>query len=40
MLADMAVLSQDILTVPAEAIADTIVLETILGGVTTYRATL
>jgi predicted amidohydrolase YtcJ len=37
MLADFAVLSQDIAAVPPERIGDTVVLETVVGGQSVYR---
>jgi predicted amidohydrolase YtcJ len=38
MLADLAVLSQDIFTVPAEALPQTVSVLTIVGGRVAYRA--
>jgi predicted amidohydrolase YtcJ len=37
MLADFAVLSQDLAAVPSERIGDTVVMETVVGGETVYR---
>jgi predicted amidohydrolase YtcJ len=38
MLADFVVLSQDITSVPRERIGDTVVLETVAGGKSAYKA--
>ena len=37
-LADMVIIDRDILTCPDDDIKDTVVLETILGGKTVYKA--